>query len=31
MLNVAPAWQFITKAVILVVAVLLDSYFKKHR
>ena len=31
MLNVAPAWQFIAKAVILVVAVLLDSYFKKHR
>ncbi|MFH1524525.1 MAG: sugar ABC transporter permease [Chloroflexota bacterium] len=31
MLNVAPAWQFITKAVILVLAVLVDYYFKKHR
>jgi D-xylose transport system permease protein len=31
MMNVAPAWQYVTKAVILVVAVLMDYYFKKHR
>jgi D-xylose transport system permease protein len=31
MMNVAPAWQFVTKSVILVTAVLLDVYFKKHR
>jgi D-xylose transport system permease protein len=31
MMNVAPAWQFVTKAVILVLAVLLDVYFKKNR
>jgi D-xylose transport system permease protein len=31
MLNVAPAWQFVTKAVILVLAVLVDYYFKKNR
>jgi D-xylose transport system permease protein len=31
MLNVAPAWQYVTKAVILVLAVLIDVYFKKHR
>ena len=31
MLNVAPAWQYVTKAVILVLAVLMDYYFKKHR
>ena len=31
MLNVAPAWQFVTKAVILVVAVLIDYQFKKNR
>jgi D-xylose transport system permease protein len=31
MLNVAPAWQYVTKAVILVLAVLVDYYFKKHR
>ncbi len=31
MLNVAPAWQFVLKAVVLVVAVLADVYFKKNR
>ena len=31
MMNVAPAWQFVTKAIILVLAVLVDYYFKKHR
>jgi D-xylose transport system permease protein len=31
MMNVAPAWQFVTKAVILVAAVLADVYFKKNR
>jgi D-xylose transport system permease protein len=31
MLNVAPAWQYVVKAVILVLAVLLDYYFKKNR
>jgi D-xylose transport system permease protein len=31
MMNVAPAWQFVTKAVILVTAVLADVYFKKNR
>jgi D-xylose transport system permease protein len=31
MMNVAPAWQYVTKAIILVVAVLMDYYFKKHR
>jgi D-xylose transport system permease protein len=31
MLNVQPAWQYVVKAIILVVAVLLDVYFKKHR
>ncbi len=31
MMNVAPAWQFVVKAVILVVAVLVDVYFKKNR
>jgi D-xylose transport system permease protein len=31
MMNVAPAWQFVVKAVILVLAVLMDSYFKRNR
>ena len=31
MMNVAPAWQFVTKAVILVLAVLVDYQFKKTR
>jgi D-xylose transport system permease protein len=31
MMNVAPAWQFVVKAIILVVAVLADVYFKKNR
>ena len=31
MMNVAPAWQFVVKAVILVLAVLVDYYFKKSR
>ena len=31
MMNVAPAWQFVVKAIILVVAVLADVYFKKSR
>jgi D-xylose transport system permease protein len=31
MMNVAPAWQFVVKAVILVLAVLIDVYFKKNR
>jgi D-xylose transport system permease protein len=31
MMNVAPAWQFVVKAVILVLAVLADVYFKKNR
>ena len=31
MLNVAPAWQYVVKAIILVVAVYLDVYFKTHR
>jgi len=31
MLNVAPAWQYVVKAVILVLAVLLDYYFKRNR
>jgi len=31
MLNVAPAWQYVVKAVILVAAVYVDVYFKKHR
>jgi len=31
MMNVAPAWQFVVKAVILVLAVLVDYYFKKNR
>ena len=31
MLNVAPAWQYVVKAIILVAAVYLDVYFKTHR
>jgi D-xylose transport system permease protein len=31
MLNVAPAWQYVVKAIILVVAVFIDVYFKTHR
>jgi D-xylose transport system permease protein len=31
MMNVAPAWQYVVKAVILVLAVLVDYYFKKNR
>ncbi len=31
MMNVAPAWQFVTKAIILVLAVLVDYQFKKTR
>jgi D-xylose transport system permease protein len=31
MLNVQPAWQYVVKAVILVLAVLLDYYFKRNR
>jgi len=31
MMNVAPAWQFVVKAVILVLAVLVDYYFKRNR
>jgi len=31
MMNVAPAWQYVLKAVVLVLAVLADVYFKKNR
>ena len=31
MLNVAPAWQYVVKAIILVVAVYIDVYFKTRR
>jgi D-xylose transport system permease protein len=31
MMNVAPAWQFVVKAIILVAAVLADVYFKRNR
>ena len=31
MMNVAPAWQYVVKAIILVLAVLIDIYFKKNR
>jgi D-xylose transport system permease protein len=31
MLNVQPAWQYVVKAIILIVAVYIDVYFKKHR
>ena len=31
MMNVAPAWQYVVKAIILVTAVYVDVYFKQHR
>ena len=31
MMNVAPAWQYVIKAIVLVLAVLADVYFKKSR
>ena len=31
MMNVAPAWQYVLKALVLVLAVLADVYFKKNR
>jgi D-xylose transport system permease protein len=31
MMNVAPAWQYVVKAIILVAAVLADIYFKRAR
>lgn len=31
MMNVVPAWQYVLKAVVLVLAVLADVYFKKNR
>jgi D-xylose transport system permease protein len=31
MMNVQPAWQYVVKAVILIVAVYADFYFKQHR
>jgi D-xylose transport system permease protein len=31
MLNVQPAWQYVVKAIILIVAVYADVYFKKHK
>jgi D-xylose transport system permease protein len=31
MLNVAPAWQYVVKGVVLILAVLADVYFKKNR
>ncbi|MGD0706983.1 MAG: sugar ABC transporter permease [Anaerolineaceae bacterium] len=31
MLNVQPAWQYVVKAIILISAVYIDVYFKKHR
>jgi D-xylose transport system permease protein len=31
MMNVAPAWQYVVKAIILVAAVYVDVYFKQHR
>ncbi|MBL8063637.1 MAG: sugar ABC transporter permease [Anaerolineales bacterium] len=31
MMNVAPAWQYVVKAIVLVLAVLADVYFKKNR
>jgi D-xylose transport system permease protein len=31
MMNVQPAWQYVVKAIILVVAVYADFYFKQHR
>jgi ABC-type xylose transport system permease subunit len=31
MMNVAPAWQYVVKAIILIAAVYVDVYFKQHR
>jgi len=31
MMNVQPAWQYVVKAIILIVAVYADFYFKQHR
>jgi D-xylose transport system permease protein len=31
MMNVQPAWQYVIKAIILVSAVYIDVYFKRHR
>jgi len=31
MMNVAPAWQYVLKAIVLILAVLIDVYFKKSR
>ncbi len=31
MLNVQPAWQYVVKAIILITAVYVDVYFKKHK
>ena len=31
MMNVQPAWQYVLKAIVLIVAVLADVYFKKNR
>jgi D-xylose transport system permease protein len=31
MMNVAPAWQYVLKAIVLVLAVLADVYFKRNR
>jgi D-xylose transport system permease protein len=31
MLNIAPAWQYVVKGVVLIIAVLGDVYFKKNR
>ena len=30
-LNVAPAWQYVVKGVVLVVAVIADVYFRRNR
>jgi predicted ABC-type sugar transport system permease subunit len=29
MMNVAPAWQYVLKAIVLILAILVDVYFKK--
>lgn len=31
MMNVAPAWQYVLKAIVLILAILVDVYFKKNR
>jgi len=28
-MNVAPAWQYVLKAIVLILAILVDLYFKK--